>query len=290
MKNKITKCVGSAAGGRYREELNLNGTIVTLLKQKSGKLDNAVLDFSGTTFNADILFEIYQLDKYNCYPYVILTDEICEAKEAAKQLNISESVLVFESTTDPDIIDPMMLAMSRSKGFSKGKNAQKSGKLDDILLAYVQSIVDPISDEVQVFEPKGRGTTNGDLQMNLNGVSFFHQENKSISEVLNITERGPMIGGKGLFTTGELYNLFVSFVGFKDSFIDNILKSSPKHIANAYIEFSVADQLLIMEGDVTPFETKKVQYPVDVNDISKGVVEGETLRSFYENVVKQQIS
>lgn len=288
---KVPSCVESNNGGRTREEVTFDGVAVSLLRQRTGKLDNAVLDFTNTAFNPFVFEKIYELDKYNCYPYVIITDETQLAKKMVTRLDLIRDVIIFDTSVDKKVIQTFMFVSSISKGRSKGMNAKKSHKLDDILMTYVQSIISKITNNVQVFKPnEKKGTINGDLQMNFNGVPFFRQENKNISEVLNITERGSMVSGKALLSTGELDDLFVSFIGFKDSFMDNIMKSSPAHIAKAYIEFSVIDQESIMEGDVTPFEQTHVLYPIDISDISKGVRVGETLREFYENIVIKQIS
>lgn len=274
------------AAGRYHEHMSIRGVPVEAIRQKSGKLDNVIIDFTGRPFDEAVLYDVREIDPYNCFPYVIITADAKRAQDALSTLGMTDASWIKDPTVDKTIIKELLLLASISKGFSKGANASKSQKLDDALMSYVQTLANAINPDVVVMKPREKGTTNEDLRMLVSGVPFFRQENKSISVKLNITERAPMVGGKALLNTGDLDDLLVSFVGYEDSFIDITLKTSPAHIAKAYVEFSVPQQKQILSGDTSPFDSVRVQYPVDLNDITKGVTMGDTLKEFYINVIK----
>lgn len=276
--------LNTRSSSRIIEHTKINDVNITLIKQKrNNKLDNAIIDFTQTQFDINILLQIYNIDTLNCYPYIIFTHEIDEASKILKQLKLlNDTMFLFDSNTDKQIIEDCMLLASLSKGVSKGTNATRSGQLDKLLLNYVNGLAYDINPKIKAFQPKETGTTNEDIRITYNDKIIFRQENKRISEECNITERFAMVGGKALLNTGQLDDLFVSFIGFNISFLSKITKS-PNHFAKAYIEFSLLDQELIISGDITPFETTCIQYPIDINDTSKGLYPGETLKEFYIN-------
>ena len=134
---------------------------VTIFKQLNGKLDNAIIDFGSAQFDGSVLFNVFQQDQFNCYPYVIFCPdgEVEKAKTAAKQFGIEDRVFVNPNHTD------LMYACSVAKGASKGFNASKSHNLDRILLNWVENFLTKIDSELSVICPREQGSENEDIRV-----------------------------------------------------------------------------------------------------------------------------
>lgn len=269
---------------RVIETLTNGNAEVTTVRQRNGKLDNAYIDFGSNDFDGQVLYDTSQIDQFNCYPYVVRVREDQEADVliSANEIGIPDRVLVNPSELE------LMYAMSMAKGASKGYNGSKSGNLDGAFLEWVQDILyAEFDNKINVFKPCRSGKSDSEdirVVATDNNVELFKQENKCISEKLNITERFHMVKGKGD------YDLFVSFVGYKEKFLDLIQELAPKHIAKAYIEFGTEVQPAILaekgkdKGKI--FNNAIVLLPADENDPSKGFIKGGLLRDYYINTVR----
>lgn len=268
----------------------VNNIPVLLCRQSNGKIDNVLIQFGEVRFDPAVLQQVYQMDPLNCYPYVIISNDNMAVLNTAKELGIADAVIVFGTNHDPlDIISKMLMASAISKGYSKGKNAKASKTLDAALLQYVQELAHRYDPLVLVRCPNDVGSTNEDIRMSKNNVDFFAQENKRISQMLNITERIHMVAGKGLQTKGRIYDLFVSFIGYQISFLDTLVKQGTQHIADAYVEFTQSEQKMFTNPRSLKLlmTSKQVMIPVDSTDLSKGLTPGKTMEQYYIDKITQ---
>lgn len=282
-----TKCSGHWK--RNRLVFRDGDAEVRIIAQTSGKHDNAIIDFGSAPFDGRVLFNVFQRDQFNCYPYVIRCrpeDEIT-ARTAATQFGIASRVLI-----NPDL-DELMYACGSAKGASKGFNASKSHKLDKIVFDWTKTLLMNIDSSLDIVCPREQGSGNEDIRVSKNNKKIFRQEDKSISEQQNITERLHMVKGKGTATgDGDDYDLFMSFEGYNLKFLDYVPTHAPAHIAKAYVEFDVAEQTILFTekpGTHPTLDSKRVKLPVDVNDPSRGLEDGPLLKDYIISVVKNRL-
>jgi hypothetical protein len=262
-----------------------------VIQPKNKKHDIAIIDFEDAPFDKEVLKSVYEVDSLNCCLYVVLVadSEFDKVKAAAKELKLFDDVRAYSTTVPRGFIEEWAYIASVQKGASKGKNSSRSQALDKLLLKWVQSILKDFGPELKVIHPRKKKSGNEDIRITYKTTNIFHEENKRISELQNITERFSMVSGKSVGTKGELDDLFVSWIGYDLSFLQTMLDKSYYHIANAYVEFSIEEQKALDNDPTTTFEQKRILRPVDIHDISKGFMEGETLREFYVNTITAKI-
>lgn len=283
----------SHRGGRTITTTTVGDLEVHMVKQKNGKIDAMIIDCGDLAVITDSaiaeLENVIALDPYNCYPYqIVATPMLTTSIQAvfdANGIGRSTEYLPFHMfTTHKEWCINHLVTMSATKGASKGANGAKSVHLDAHLLKWVSQGLPTGFTAMHPTRTK-QDAKKSDLEdLRIIRTSdqhvMFRQENKSISEVLNITERLHMVYGKGVGTGGDIYNLFVSFVGHTTEFLPFVQKQATSHIAHAYIEFTKQEQTALMKGDYSVCDTKHVWLPVSSTP-ADGVVQGPLLRDYY---------
>ncbi len=229
---------------------------ITKTLQKSGTLDNVVMVCKSVELHMPTLLHIMSLDPDNCYPYVIWIDDQFVDDAVQKLLTLGRlrnRVFVNPSQSE------LMYSMSIVKGFSKGARAITSKSLDDVFVGAINHLVASLG--FTAVKPNDAGTINEDLRiLSKEGECVFTGEGKSITQLCNITERFGMVAGKATQHRSILYDLFWSFPGGSHTFMGNIHKS-PSHFADCYVEFTKAEQQLILQGDIDTILNKLVLVP-----------------------------
>lgn len=283
----------AARYNRDEEVSEVDGITIISTLQSSGKVDNMFINFEDGECSSEVLDVAFTRDPFNCYPYVIVVsaDKIADTKKMATEFGFEDRVVVLPYIAEAiESYKELTRSAAYAKGASKGFNGSKSQCLDKITLAWQSTVVAKHDPTLLTICPRETGTTNEDVRVTTtNGTKVFRQENKSISQQLNITERLHMVGGKGAATGDSCYDLFMSFVGYELSFLDCVTSHGVEHIASAYVEFSRAEQVDIMmerNGIHPTLDNKRVMRPVDAGDVTKGMVEAELLSEYIVNAIR----
>jgi hypothetical protein len=253
--------------------------------EAAGTIDNVVLTFP-TKVDASIITEVMEYDPDNCYPYVVICPQ-----DQTKDVVLAAGDFIDRVLINPTI-DQLVYASSVGKGFSKGARGKTSGNLDTRIVAILQSHVhDNLSKNIRLYKPTDSGVVNEDLrgEDEMKRV-LIRGEGKSISNMLNMTERFHWLSGKAESTHGgDLYDIFWSLPGTEIRWLSNLNKA-PRHHAKAYVEFTPDEQQNILLGDISTVLEKVIFIPADETNLKDmNVKAGGNLGDYIINTIKKRL-